>query len=608
MRNRGFSARRKTVIVIVILIGLVFSVRLAFLQLIDESYKISSHNNSRRDVTIYPGRGTIFDRKSRELVVNEATYDLMVIPRQARVVDTSELCMIIGIDKETYIRRMEKAKSFSRLRPSVFEKQISKETAGYIQEKLYKYPGFFLQNRTLRKYPRAIAAHLFGYIGEVDSARVAEDSYYRPGDYIGISGIEKSYEMQLRGVKGVRKMLVDVHNREKGSFMNGMYDTLAIPGLDLYTAIDADLQEYGEKLMQNKKGSIVAIDPQSGEILCLVSSPSYDPNLFVGRIRASNYVKLMADKQKPLYNRALMASYPPGSTFKMINALVGQQEGVLKPETRYPCNMGFSFGGLTVGCHAHPSPLDLQQSIQHSCNAYYCYAFRAIIDNKRYPKTRDAYMAWRKQVMSFGLGDRFGSDLPFELTGNIPSPEYYDRYHGKNRWKSITIISLAIGQGEILITPLQLANLAAIIGNRGYYYTPHVVRAIGKPELLLSTYNKKRYTSVEPRHFELVVNAMHDVVLAGTARIAHIDSIEVCGKTGTAQNPHGKNHSVFIAFAPKDNPRIAISVFVENSGYGATWAAPIASLMIEKYLKNYIPEKRKYLEENMFNGNLIDSP
>lgn len=608
MRKTSYSGRKNVLISIIVIVGLIFLIRLAYIQLIDQSYKISSYNNSRRDVTIYPGRGTIFDRNSKELVVNEATYDLMVIPRQARGIDTTELCMLLDIDVATYIRRMERATTYSRLRPSVFEKQLSKETAGYIQEKLYKYPGFFLQNRTLRKYPLPIAAHLFGYIGEVDSATIARDSYYRLGDYVGISGIERFYEKQLRGVKGVRKMLVDVHNREKGSFMNGLYDSTAISGLDLFTSLDAELQLYGEALMQNKKGSIVAIDPQTGEVLCMVSSPTYDPNLLVGRVRASNYGKLAVDKSKPLYNRALMASYPPGSTFKMINALVGEQEGVLKPETRFPCAGGYHFGGLTVRCHAHASPLDLKQSIQHSCNAYYCYAFRAIIDNRKYPRTRDAYIAWRKHVMSFGLGQRFGGDMPFELSGNIPSPDYYDRYHGKNRWKSITVISLAIGQGEILITPLQLANLAAIIGNKGFFYTPHIVRAIGKPTYYVKNFNRKRYTTVESRHFNPVVEAMRDVVLAGTARIAAIDSVEVCGKTGTAQNPHGKNHSVFIAFAPQNNPRIAISVIVENSGYGSTWAAPIASLMIEKYLKGSVAEKRKFLEENMLNGNLIATP
>lgn len=608
MRKKQFTDRKNVMIGIFIITGLVFTLRLAYLQLIDESYTISSYNNSRRDVTIYPGRGTIFDRHGRELVVNEATYDLMIIPRQAKDIDTSELCAILGISNEIYEKRLEKAKQYSRLRPSVFEKQISKETAGVIQEKLYKYHGFYLQSRTLRKYPRPIAAHLFGYIGEVDSAAIAADSYYRQGDYIGISGIEKSYEKQLRGIKGVRKMLVDVHNREKGSFMNGLYDTAAVPGLDLYTAFDADLQEYGERLMQNKKGSIVAIDPQTGEILCMVSSPTYDPNLLVGRVRAKNYRVLAGDKHKPLYNRALMASYPPGSTFKMINGLVGEQEGVINRNTRYSCAGGFHFGGLTVRCHPHSSPLDLQQSIQHSCNAYYCHTFRAIIDNKKYPRTRDAFISWRKHVMSFGLGQRFGSDLPYELSGNIPSPEYYDRYHGKNRWKSITIISLAIGQGEILMTPMQLANLAAIIGNKGFYLTPHIVRAIGRPDYLITKFSKRNYTTVEPQYFDVMVEAMYQVVEAGTARIAKIDSLTVCGKTGTAQNPHGKNHSVFIAFAPKENPRIAISVFVENSGYGSAWAAPIASLMIEKFLKGYIPERRKYLEENMFNGNLIETP
>lgn len=601
------SNRRFIILGFFLAIGLVLMIRLVYVQLLADKYILSANNNVLRYITQYPARGHIFDRNGVLLVHNEAAYDLMVIPRQVKAFDTLDFCRLLGIEKEDLVERLKKARKYSSYRPSIFESQINRESYGFIEEKLYKFPGFFVQPRTLRKYSSPVAAHTMGYIGEVSPDMIAKNPYYKPGDYIGISGIERSYEEILRGKKGLKIRVVDVFNRDMGSFQKGKYDTNAVAGTNLYSSLDAELQAYGELLMTNKKGSIVAIEPASGEILCLVSSPTYDPNLLVGRIRNKNFGLLMQDTiNVPLFNRALMAMYPPGSTFKLVNALIGEQEGVLSPGTTYGCGGGFSIGGgKVVKCHKHGGPLDLIGSIQNSCNSYYCRVFKSIIDKQGYRNTKEGYIVWRKHAMSFGFGKKLGIDLPNELNGNIPSPEYYDRFHGPNRWRSLSIISLAIGQGEIGITPIQLANLAAIIANRGYFYTPHIVRAIGTPDSLNKKYLEKRIVSVDPKYFEVVVEGMEQVVLAGTARNAQIDSISVCGKTGTAQNPHGKDHSVFIAFAPRDNPRIAICIVVENSGFGATWASPIASLMIEKYIKRDVI--RKDVEQRMIEGNLIST-
>jgi penicillin-binding protein 2 len=472
---------------------------------------------------------------------------------------------------------------------------------------MFRFPGFFVQPRTLRKYTYSIAAHTLGYIGEVSPEIIENSSYYKSGDYIGISGVEKSYEEVLRGKKGMKIRVVDVLNRDKGSFQGGKYDTIAYSGTDFYSSLDADLQAYGEHLMTGKKGSIVALEPSTGEILCMVTSPSYDPNLLVGRIRRTNYTKLLEDSVMfPLFNRALMASYPPGSTFKLVDALVGQQAGVLTPETKYSCPGGFSLGnGKKVACHNHFSPLDLRQGIQHSCNTYFCRVFRSIIDKKPFTSTRDGYEYWRNLVMSFNLGHKIGVDLPGELNGNIPSSNYYDHYHGKNRWTSMAIISLGIGQGAIGITPLQMANLGALISNHGFYYTPHIIKAIGKRDNLNKEFSEKHYCKVDSQYFAVVIEGMHDVMQAGgTGAESHVEGIEICGKTGTAQNPHGKNHSIFIAFAPKDNPRIAVAVVVENAGFGATYAAPMASLIIEKYINREV--KRKNIEQSMISGNIVN--
>jgi penicillin-binding protein 2 len=604
--ERAIANRKFVIIGIFLLVGIIFLVRLFFVQMVADKYILSANNNVLRYITQYPARGLIYDRYGKLLVFNEPAYDLMVIPKQVKNIDTAELCRLLWLTPAEFSERLERARSYSPYRPSIFESQITRENYGYLEEKMFRFPGFFVQPRTLRKYTYPIAAHSLGYIGEVSPDIIEDDPYYKSGDYIGISGIEKSYESVLRGKKGMKIRVVDVLNRDKGSFQGGKYDTVAFAGTDIYSSLDGDLQAYGELLMTGKRGSIVAIEPSTGEILCIVTSPSYDPNLLVGRIRRDNYTKLLDDSVTvPLFNRALMASYPPGSTFKLVDALIGQEEGVLTPETRYSCPGGFSLGnGKKVACHNHWSPLDLRQSIEYSCNTYYCRVFRSIVDKRTFSTTREGYENWRNHVLSFGFGKKLGIDLPGELNGNIPSSNFYDRYHGKNRWTSMAIISLGIGQGEIGITPLQLANMVALISNKGFYYTPHIIKAIGKKNNHNIPVPEKHTSDVDPKYFDIVIEAMHDVVEDGTARASKVPDIAICGKTGTAQNPHGKNHSIFVAFAPEDHPQIAISVVVENAGMGAHWAAPIATLMIEKYLHRDI--KRKNIEQNMISGNQLN--
>jgi penicillin-binding protein 2 len=553
-----------------------------------------------RLITDYPSRGLIYDRKGKLLVYNEPVYDLMITPRQAKNLDTLLLCSLIGISKEEYIEKYNKAKAYSPYKASLFEKQLSVETYATLQESLYKFPGFYVEARTLRKYPKPIAAHLFGYIGEVDTSITRTNPYYKDGDYIGKSGIEKSYEDHLRGRRGVRRVMVDVFNREKGRFQNGKYDTASVAGDNLKLSIDGDLQLYGEELLKNKVGSIVAIEPATGEILCMVSSPAYDPNLLVGRSRTKNYVALLKDPYKPLFNRSQMATYPPGSTFKLVMALLAQQEQTLNPETRYPCYGGYPPGGGKPKCHPHASPLDLKGSIAQSCNSYYSYVFRSVIDNKKYKSTQEAFAAWKKNIEKFGIGIRLHADLPNVLKGSVPTIPYYDKYFGKGQWRSSTIISLGIGQGELGITPLQNANIIAGIANRGYYYTPHVVKAIGDEMYLPKEFREKHSLGIDKKYFDIVVDGMESVVESGTAASTRIKGIVVCGKTGTAQNPHGKDHSMYVAFAPKYNPKIAIAVSVENAGFGSQWAAPIAALLIEKYLTDSI--SRHDLDKRMREG------
>lgn len=601
--QKKYSDRQIIIIVVFLIIGIIFISRLFYMQVIDTSYTISAENNSRRVVTKFPARGLIFDRNNKLLVYNEAAYDLMVVPRRLKDFDTLKLCKILDIDKKHVKKGLVKAKNYSSYLPSIFLKQISSQQYAILQELLYQFPGFFVQTRTLRNYPERTAAHILGYVGEVNNRIIKKYSYYKSGDYIGIKGIENSYEKQLRGEKGKEILLVDVHNRAVGSYKNGEYDTSAIAGYNLITTLDAKLQKYGEKLMQNKRGSIVAIEPATGEILSILSTPNYDPNLLVGRVRTKNYRKLLKDTLNPLFNRALMAKYPPGSTFKLVNALIGLQEGVITTNSVFSCNHGYRVGNFHLGCH-HGGGINFKFSIQGSCNAYYCNVFRKILDNKKYKNTTGGYNAWRKHVLSFGLGQRLDSDLPRALKGFVPEDRYFNRYYGKNRWTSLMLVSMSIGQGELGVTPFQMANMTAIIANKGFYYTPHIVKKIINRHKELKPEVKKYNTTIDTKYFPPVIEGMEAVVTGGTATSAHLKGLTICGKTGTAENPHGKDHSIFVAFAPKDNPKIAIAVYVENGGYGSIWAAPIASLMIEKYLNDTI--SRPFLEQKMFKGNLMN--
>lgn len=597
-----FAERRFVIAFVFVLIIGVYLTRLFYIQVIDAQYKLQADDNALRHKIQYPERGIIYDRNGKILVYNEAAYDLMVIPRQIKEIDTTDFCRLLDITKEKFIQKITALKKgkFSSFKPEIFESEISLQTYATLQEKLYKFPGFFVQARTLRKYPLRVASHVMGYVGEVDSNIIKKNNYYRMGDNIGLSGVEKSYETELRGQRGVKIVMVDVYNREKGSFMNGIYDTASVLGKNLNSSIDIELQQYGEKLMQNKVGAIVAIEPESGEILSLLSSPTYDPNLLVGRVRSKNFRQLLRDTLKPLFNRATMAKYPPGSTFKMVSGLIGLQEGLITPSTTFGCSRGFHYGGLTVGCHPHASPVDLRYSVTTSCNSYYCNVFRTVVSH--YPKAAQGFEVWRNYVMRFGLGHRFPVDLPQESTGNVPTIKYYDKYHGAGRWNAITIISLAIGQGEMGVTPLQMANYAALLSNRGWFRRPHVIRNV-EGQKLDTLYTNKQYTGIDSKYFEIVVEAMRNVVTNGTGRIAQLDTLTICGKTGTAENPHGKDHSIFIAFAPMYQPKIAIAVYVENAGFGATWAAPIASLMIEKYLRREV--KRPEMEKRILDANLL---
>jgi penicillin-binding protein 2 len=602
-----FATRRNIIAGIFLLAALALLIRLFYIQVIDSGYKLSAENNSQRIETLYPARGLIYDRDGKLLVYNQPSYDLMIAPYELQKFDSVEFCNILNIN----IKRLRSgiARSYNlRYRREPFIKQISPETYAILQEKMYKYPGFYVRSRTLRRYSKEFAAHLFGYVGEVDEKLIARNSSYLMGDYIGISGIEGYYENVLRGVKGQEVLLVDVHGRVKGPYQDGRFDKDAIVGKNLVCTIDEKLQEYGEKLMKNFKGSVVAIEPATGEILAIISSPSYNPSLLVGRERTMNYSKLERDSLlKPLYNRALMANYPPGSTFKPIQALIGLQEGVITASSSFSCNLGYHGRGVTVACHLHNSPLDLLHGIETSCNSYFTNVYFRIIENPKFESYKQAYDAWRGYTLSFGIGKKLNADFTNELNGVIATSGYYDRIYGANHWNAVTIRSLAIGQGEISVTPIQMANWTAAIANRGYYIIPHVVKEIEGIDTIERRFYKKHLINIDTANFGLVIKGMELSVLSGTSWIARIPNIAVCGKTGTAQNPHGKDHSVFIAFAPKDNPKIAISVYVEHGEWGASYAAPIASLMIEKYLTDSIAPNRKWVEDRMLNSNLLYS-
>lgn len=601
MRN-PLSSRRYVVIGIFVIVGLVYLCRLAYLQIFDDTYAELANRNALRYVTQYPSRGLIYDRNGKLLVYNEAVYDLMVIPRQVKNIDTLEFCNLLKITKEDFIKKMEKARAYSTYTPSIFEKQISKEDFAPIQEKIYQYEGFYAQSRTLRYYPESVACHVLGYIGEVNEDMIAKNPYYKKGDYIGMSGLEKSYEEILRGRKGSKITLVDVHNREKGSFKDGIYDTAAISGKNLYSTIDIELQKYAEALMKNKRGCIVAIEPSTGEVLCFVSAPYYDPNLLVGRVRGKNYKALAEDISKPLFNRVLMAEYPPGSIFKIAQALIALDMGVILPNSGFVCDKSL------VGCHGHPSATNVRDAIKMSCNPYFYRVFQRVVQQTN-PKTgkidsKYGLMLWNEAAKRMGFGMRLDIDLPNVRKGYIPDTTFYNKWYPSG-WNFHTIYSNSIGQGEVGVNPLQMANFAALVANRGWYITPHLVRSYGdeKQREKFVKYSQKNYSFIASSYWDLAVEGMWGVVheAGGTARRAMIDDIAVCGKTGTAENI-GEDHSVFISFAPKNNPKIAVAVYIENArGGGGTWAAPIASLVIEKYIKGEVERKemeQMYMETN----------
>lgn len=579
-----------------------YLVKLFRLQVLESNYKQFATRNVLRELVQYPARGLIYDRNGELLVYNKAAFDLLITPREVMEFDTTYLCNILEITKNDLEIRIKKASDYSRYKPSILVKQIPPETYAVLQEKLYKFRGFHTQSRTLREYAYPAAAHVLGYVGEVTPGNIENDIYYKMGDYIGATGIENSYEAHLRGKKGIKKYLVDVHNRIKGNYLAGREDVPAEIGSNITSSLDIDLQLYAEKLMQNKKGSIVAIEPATGEILALASSPSYDPGLLVGRVRGRNFAALLTDTLKPFFNRALLAKYPPGSTFKIFNLLVAMQEETINTSTKFSCS---GTASKPIRCtHSHVSPLNIVQAVKESCNPFLWNTFRTIINKPGVAE--QGYDMWRDYVLKFGMGRKLDTDLTIENQGFVPEVDYFNRYFGEHRWSALTIRSLSIGQGELGVTPLQLANFAATVANRGYYHIPHVIKNV-ENESVDSRFKRKNHVGIDTVHFRPVIEGMQRVVENTSASIyMKIPEITMCGKTGTAQNPHGKDHSIFMAFAPKDDPKIAISVYVENSGYGAVWAAPIASLLVEKYLTDSIAESRKWVEKRMLDANLLN--
>ncbi len=611
----SFFARKFVVQGIFIAITIILLMRLFYIQVVSDEYMLSAENNVIRRLPVYPARGVILDRKERILVQNEPVYDLMVIPREVKPFDTLEFCKLIGIDKVRFDRQFKKARSYSPYKASIFEKQLSVRIYASFQERLSDFPGFFVQNRTVRRYPDSIGAHFLGYIGEVNQNAIDKSNgFYNLGDYLGITGVEKSYEDLLRGQRGVQNLMVDALNRPKGHYADGKYDTIAVSGEHMISSLDKELQKLGEKLMTNKIGSIVAIEPATGEILSFVSSPGYDPNLMVGRQRGNNYMALLNDTYKPMFVRPIQAEYPPGSIFKVVNALIAQQFGLINEQTSFFCPGGYRYGrrGFMRCTHVHGS-IDLRGSIRESCNTYYGYTYSRMIDHAGM-RPVNAYKRWRNAVSAFGIGSPLGIDLPGERKGLLPTDELHTKAFKSDRWGSPFTISLSIGQGALGITPLQMANIMAIVANRGFFYKPHLIKAIGDKKVIKEEFTVKNSVGVDSRYFDVVIQGMSDVVNQGwgTAYYSKIDNIEMCGKTGTVENPHGKDHSVFVAFAPRNNPRIAIAVVVENGGFGGTWAAPIASAMVEKYLTDSISRPKFYmdrlLEANLLPGAAAKKP
>ncbi len=589
MKDFELDKRRLVIGGVAVFIVTVYLIRLFMLQLLSDDYKKNADSNAFLKKIEYPSRGAISDRHGRLLVYNQPAYDIMVVMNEEKGrLDTTEFCNALGITKEYFIKRMNDIKDrnknpgYSRFTEQLFMSQLSDKEFSVFQEKIFRFPGFYVQKRSIRQYQYPYAAHVLGDVAEVSKADVENSDYYQPGDYIGKLGVERSYEEQLRGEKGVQILLRDAHGRVQGNYQNGKFDRRPIAGKDLTLSIDIKLQELGERLLEGKIGSIVAIEPATGEVLCMVSSPTYDPRIMVGRKRGKNHLALSKDVWKPLLNRSIMGQYPPGSTFKTTQGLTYMTEGIIDENTLFPCARGFNYRGLHVGCHPHGAPTNLVQALCTSCNSYFCWGlFRMIGNRQHYRSVQEAMNTWRDYMVSMGFGYKLGIDLPGEKRGLIPNAAFYDKAY-KGSWNGLTIISISIGQGEVNLTPLQIANLSATIANRGYYYVPHVVRKVqGEP--LDTLYRRRHYTMANRKAYEYVVQGMRASVVGGTCHAANRADYLVCGKTGTAQN-RGQDHSVFMGFAPMDNPKIAIAVYVENGGFGATYGVPIGSLMMEQYI------------------------
>ncbi|MBS5874690.1 MAG: penicillin-binding protein 2 [Prevotella sp.] len=598
-KEYGLEYRRYVIAGVAIFIVTVYIIRLFTLQIMSDDYKKNADSNAFLKKVEFPARGVISDRNGKLLVYNQNAYDIMVVMNEEKGrLDTTEFCNSLGITKEFFIKRMEEIKDrnknpgYSRFTQQLFMSQLSEKEFSVFQEKIYRFPGFYVQRRSVRQYTMPYAAHVLGDVAEVSAADIEEDSYYQPGDYIGKMGVEKSYEKQLRGEKGVQIMLRDAHGRIQGSYMNGKFDRRPVPGKDLTLSLDIKLQALGERLLEGKIGSIVAIEPSTGEVLCMVSSPTYDPRTVTGRKRGKMHAMLSRNPWKPLLNRSIMGMYPPGSTFKTTQGLTFLTEGIIGPGTSFPCHHGFYCRGLHVGCHGHASPISLVPAIGTSCNGYFCWGLYYMLGNrKKYKNVQEGMNTWRDYMVSMGFGYKLGIDLSGEKRGLIPNAQYYDKAY-RGSWNALTVISIAIGQGEVLLTPLQIANLGATIANRGYFYTPHVVKKV-KGEQLETKFREKHYTKASRRAYEYIVAGMRRAVTGGTCRAADRADYEVCGKTGTAQN-HGQDHSIFMGFAPMNNPKIAIAVYVENGGFGADYGVPIGALMMEQYIKGKLsPESEK---------------
>ncbi|MBP2832578.1 penicillin-binding protein 2 [Aquimarina sp. U1-2] len=594
--------RKLLLYLIIVTTGLVFVARLFYLQIYNTSFASLSEDNAIKVIYDYPQRGAIYDRNARLMVANQPSYDVMVIPRELKPFDTLEFCSILNITKEKLVKRLRKARVYSPRVPSIVIPQLTKDEYAYLQEKMRKFEGFYIQKRSLRDYQTTHAANVLGYIGEVNEALIKKDPYYLSGDLIGIDGVEKIYEKELRGIKGVKRIQKDRFNRDIGPYKNGKFDTLPVNGKDLTITIDARLQAYGQTLMKNKRGGIIALEPSTGEILAMVTAPTYKPELLVGRKRSPNFTKLVYDTiANPLFDRGIIGEYPPGSPFKTINALIGLQEDVIDTKERISCRMGYYYGkrGQKLGCHFHRSPLSMIPGIANSCNAYFATVYRRIIE--KYETPQKGIDTWRKHVQSFGLGKYLGNDLATGKRGKVPNAEYYNKIYQfpTYKWYATATLSNAIGQGEVLATPIQLANMTAAIANKGFYFTPHILKAVNGIPIENENYTKPKITTIDKEHFEPVIEGMHEVYTKGTASFLQVEGIDICGKTGTAENftkidgvkTQLTDHSVFVAFAPKDNPKIALAVFVENGYWGARYAGRIASLMIEKYLRGAITRR-----------------